>query len=78
MFRMIRFSILAVAVLAASPLLAKLKYDVDAYVQDGLVVNFDGVRNAGADNAHDPSHNHTFMLFQTITLEMTRAMTGFV
>lgn len=55
MFRLIRFSILAVAVLAASPLLAKLKYDVDAYVQDGLVVNFDGVRNAGADNAHDPS-----------------------
>ena len=30
-------------------------YDVDDYVQDGLVVHFDGIRNAGADAAHDPS-----------------------
>ena len=30
-------------------------YDVDDYVQDGLVVHFDGIRNAGATEAHDPS-----------------------
>ncbi len=30
-------------------------YDVDDYVQDGLVAHFDGIRNAGADAAHDPS-----------------------
>ena len=29
-------------------------YDVDCYVQDGLVLNYDGIRNAGPDNAHDP------------------------
>ena len=29
-------------------------YDVDDYVQDGLVVHFDGIRNAGSDVAHDP------------------------
>ena len=28
-------------------------YDVDDYVQDGLVLHFDGIRNAGADVAHD-------------------------
>ena len=30
-------------------------YDVDDYVQDWLVVHFDGIRNAGVDAAHDPS-----------------------
>lgn len=34
---------------------AKLKYDVDAYVQDGLIVHLDGIRNAGATAAHDPA-----------------------
>ncbi|MBQ8114374.1 MAG: hypothetical protein IJ146_14325 [Kiritimatiellae bacterium] len=29
-------------------------YDVGDYVQDGLVLHFDGIRNAGADVAHDP------------------------
>lgn len=29
-------------------------YDVDDYVQDGLVAHFDGIRNAGATEAHDP------------------------
>ena len=28
-------------------------YDVGDYVQDGLVVNYDGIRNAGPDAAHD-------------------------
>ena len=30
-------------------------YDVGDYVQDGLVVNYDGIRNAGADVAHSSS-----------------------
>ena len=30
-------------------------YDVDDYVQDGLVAHFDGIRNAGADAAHNAS-----------------------
>jgi len=32
---------------------AALKYDVDAYVQDGLVLHLDGIRNAGANAPHD-------------------------
>ena len=31
------------------------KYDADSYVQAGLVLNFDGIRNAGLDQPHDPS-----------------------
>ena len=30
-------------------------YDVGDYVQDGLVVNYDGIRNAGPDAPHDSS-----------------------
>ena len=30
-------------------------YDVSDYVAGGLVVNFDGIRNAGANEAHDPN-----------------------
>ena len=29
-------------------------YDVDCYVQNGLVLNYDGIRNAGPDAAHNP------------------------
>ena len=29
-------------------------FDVGDYVQDGLVVNYDGIRNAGPDADHDP------------------------
>ena len=28
-------------------------FDVGDYVQDGLVLNYDGIRNAGADQPHD-------------------------
>ena len=49
----------AVAVGAMLPLSAMADavrvYDVDDYVQDGLVVHFDGIRNAGADVAHNAS-----------------------
>ena len=31
------------------------KYDADSYVQAGLVLNFDGLRNAGMDLPHDPA-----------------------
>ena len=30
-------------------------FDVGDYVQDGLVVNYDGIRNAGPNAAHDPN-----------------------
>ena len=30
-------------------------FDVGDYVQDGLVVNYDGIRNAGPDKPHDPN-----------------------
>ena len=32
-----------------------IKFDVDGYVQDGLVAHFDGIRNAGAGLPHDGS-----------------------
>ncbi len=56
-------SILAALSLAALPALAGVKYwdnpdfkafDVGDYVQDGLVVNYDGIRNAGPNADHDP------------------------
>ena len=49
----------AVAVGAMLPIAAMADavriYDVDDYVQDGLVVHFDGIRNAGANAAHNAS-----------------------
>ena len=49
----------AVAVGAMLPIAAMADavriYDVDDYVQDGLVVHFDGIRNAGANVAHNAS-----------------------
>lgn len=30
-------------------------FDVGDYVQDGLILHFDGIRNAGVDHAHDPN-----------------------
>ena len=57
-------AILAALSLAALPALAGVKYwdnpdfkafDVGDYVQDGLVVNYDGIRNAGPDAEHDPN-----------------------
>lgn len=45
------------SVMMAAPLLACADavrvYDVDDYVQRGLITHFDGIRNAGADAAHD-------------------------
>ena len=37
---------------------AALKYEPDSYVQDGLVVHLDGIRNVGANRRHDSSVNH--------------------
>ena len=34
---------------------AALKYEPDSYVQNGLVLMLDGIRNAGALKAHDNS-----------------------
>lgn len=45
----------AVAISASLPANADILriYDVDDYVQDGLVAHFDGIRNVGATAAHD-------------------------
>ena len=57
-------AILAALSLAALPALAGVKYwdnpdfkafDVGDYVQDGLVVNYDGIRNQGPNADHDPN-----------------------
>ena len=45
----------AAAILAATAAFAGLKYDVGDYVQDGLVLHLDGIRNAGANAPHDGS-----------------------
>ncbi len=37
---------------------AALKYQTSDYVQDGLVVHLDGIRNVGAKRAHDSSAKH--------------------
>ena len=34
---------------------AALKYEPSDYVQDGLVMHLDGIRNAGANRPHDPT-----------------------
>jgi len=36
-------------------ILTAADYDVDDYVQDDLVLHFDGIRNNGADAAHNPT-----------------------
>ena len=58
------FSTLAFAFVLALPASAGVKYwdnpdfkafDVGDYVQDGLVLNYDGIRNAGPTAPHDPA-----------------------
>ena len=41
------------ALCSASSAFAALKYDVGDYIQDGLVVHLDGIRNVGAGLPHD-------------------------
>ena len=51
--------ILAVTMLlAVSSAFAALKYQPDSYVQDGLVVHLDGIRNVGANRSHDSSSTY--------------------
>ena len=38
---------------SAANMASAADYDVDDYVQDGLVLHYDGIRNVGADKAHD-------------------------
>ena len=45
----------AVALFGAMQARAALKYDVGDYVQDGLIVHLDGIRNVGAGLPHDPA-----------------------
>lgn len=48
---------LAIASVAPFTAHAALKYQTDAYVQDGLIVHLDGIRNVGAGLPHDPGAN---------------------
>lgn len=49
----VRIWLAACASLAAVCAEARLKDSVDLYVQDGLQLNYDGIRNAGVSAAHD-------------------------
>ncbi len=48
-------SLMLGALFGASSAFAALKYDVGDYVQNGLVVHLDGIRNVGANRSHDSS-----------------------
>ena len=78
-------SILAALSLAALPALAGVKYwdnpdfkafDVGDYVQDGLVVNYDGIRNAGPDAPHDSAAMTWVNSANPGTYDMTRYSTN--
>ena len=47
-------------------------FDVGDYVQDGLVVNYDGIRNAGPNAAHDPNALTWVNCANPGTYDMTR------
>ena len=78
-------AILAALSLAALPALAGVKYwdnpdfkafDVGDYVQDGLVVNYDGIRNAGPNADHDPNAMTWVNSANPGTYDMTRYSTN--
>ena len=69
------------AAMVAAPSLAGVKYwddhafrayDIGDYVQDGLVVNYDGILNAGPDAAHDPAATTWVNCANPGTYNMTR------
>ena len=47
-------------------------YDVGDYVQDGLVLNYDGIRNAGPTADHDPNATTWVNCANPGTYDMTR------
>ncbi len=51
-------------------------FDVGDYVQDGLVVNYDGIRNAGPNAAHDPNAMTWVNSANPGTYDMTRYSTN--
>ena len=51
-------------------------FDVGDYVQDGLVVNYDGIRNAGPDAPHDSSAMTWVNCADPGTYDMTRYSTN--
>ena len=78
-------AILAALSLAALPALAGVKYwdnpdfkafDVGDYVQDGLVVNYDGIRNQGPNADHDPNAMTWVNCANPGTYDMTRYSTN--
>ena len=80
-----RWSIMSAAFLAAATSFAGVKYwdnpdfksfDVGDYVQDGLVVNYDGIRNQGPNADHDPNAMTWVNCANPGTYDMTRYSTN--
>lgn len=76
---------LAASAFAALSASAEIKYwdnpafrafDVDCYVQDGLVMNYDGIRNAGPNADHDPEAMTWVNCANPGTYDMTRYSTN--
>ena len=51
-------------------------YDVDCYVQNGLVLNYDGIRNAGPNADHDPNATTWINCANPGTCDMERYSTN--
>ena len=51
-------------------------FDVDCYVQDGLVLNYDGIRNAGPNADHDPNATTWINCANPGTCDMERYSTN--
>ena len=80
-----RRAVAAAALFAAATSFAGVKYwdnpefkafDVGDYVQDGLVVNYDGIRNAGPNADHDSNAMTWVNCANPGTYDMTRYSTN--
>ncbi len=51
-------------------------YDADAYVQDGLVLHYDGIRNVGLDQPHSMTTTSWVNLANPGTQDLTKGGSG--
>ena len=52
------------------------RYDADSYVQDGLVLNYDGIRNVGIDQPHSMTTTTWVNLANPGTQDLTKSGSG--
>ena len=52
------------------------RYDADSYVQDGLVLNYDGIRNVGIDQPHSMTTTTWVNLANPGTQDLTKGGSG--